>query len=189
MIEIRFHGRGGQGAVIGSKVLAVALFAEGKYVQSFPAFGVERRGAPVMAFIRADESYIDLRCEIYTPDHIIVLDPSLLDAVDVSKGLKPGGTILINFDRPPSHFADRFKGYEVATINASGIAVRHELGSRQHPIVNTAILGAFARQTGLCSIDAIAEAVAGEVPFKVKANVQAARDAYEELVISEGVAQ
>jgi 2-oxoacid:acceptor oxidoreductase gamma subunit (pyruvate/2-ketoisovalerate family) len=185
MIEIRFHGRGGQGAVIGSKVLAVALFSEGKFVQSFPAFGVERRGAPVMAFLRMDTAEIDLRCEVYNPDHIIVLDPSLLDSVDVSKGLKTGGTILINSDREPQTFT-RFADYSVATIDASALAVKHELGSRQHPIVNTAILGAFARQTGMVSLESVLEAVAQEVPFKRDANKQAATDAFTMIKMNGG---
>ena len=184
MIEIRFHGRGGQGGVIASKVLAVSLFSEGKFVQSFPAFGVERRGAPVMAYLRVDEQYIDLRCEVYSPDHIVVLDPSLLDAVDVAAGLKKGGTILINSDRPPSYFQERYPDFKIATIDASDIAVRHKLGTRQHPIVNTAILGAFARQSGLCNIDSVAEAITGEVPFKLEENAQAAREAYDQIMLN-----
>ena len=180
MREIRFHGRGGQGAVIASKVLAVALFSEGQYVQSFPAFGVERRGAPVMAYVRAEKEYIDLRCEIYTPDNVIVLDPSLLEAVDVTAGLREGGTILINSDRDPAGFPN-FSKFKVATIDASAIAVEHGLGSRQHPIVNTAILGAFARQTGIVGLDSVVDAIAGEVPFKREENSQAARDAYDKL--------
>jgi 2-oxoisovalerate ferredoxin oxidoreductase gamma subunit len=180
MIEIRFHGRGGQGAVIASKMLAVALFSEGQYVQSFPAFGVERRGAPVTAFTRVDKDYIDLRCEIYTPDYVVVLDPSLLDAVDVTKGLKSGGFILINSDKQPKDF-QAFSDYSTATVDASSIAVQHGLGTRQHPIVNTAILGAFARQTGLVKLDSILEAVREEVPFKQDANVEAARQAYQQV--------
>ena len=183
MIEIRFHGRGGQGAVVASKVLAVALFSEGKFVQSFPAFGVERRGAPVMAFTRVDADYIDLRCEIYNPNHVIVLDPSLLEAADVSKGLREGGTILINSDHPPTDF-DQFSSFEVATIDASAIAVDHGLGTRQHPIVNTAILGAFARQSGLVGLDSVVEAIKGEVPFKLEENAQAARDAFEQVAMT-----
>ncbi|MFQ6090097.1 MAG: 2-oxoacid:acceptor oxidoreductase family protein, partial [Candidatus Bipolaricaulia bacterium] len=104
MKEIRFHGRGGQGAVVASQILASALFKEGKYVQSFPAFGVERRGAPVAAFIRVDEEPILLRCEIYRPDHVVVLDPTLIAAVDVATGLKGGGWVLINSDREPAEF-------------------------------------------------------------------------------------
>jgi len=180
MIEIRIHGRGGQGGVIASKILAVALFSEGRYVQSFPAFGVERRGAPVQAFLRADDNYIDLRCEVYNPEHVVVLDPSLLDAVDVTKGMPKGGTILINSDHEPEYFDEKYGDYSVATVDASGIAVAHRLGSKQHPIVNTAILGAFARQSGLCSIDSIADAIGDQVPIKQEANAQAARDAFEQ---------
>ena len=182
MIEIRIHGRGGQGAVIASKILAVALFSEGRYVQSFPAFGVERRGAPVAAFTRLDEDYIDLRCEIYTPDFVIVLDPSLLEAVDVTSGLRDGGSILINSDRPPGSFG-QYKAYKVATIDASALAVKHGLGTRQHPIVNTAILGAFARHSGLLKLDSILEAIRDEVPFSPDENAQAAHEAYEQLLL------
>jgi len=185
MIEIRFHGRGGQGAVIASKVLAVAIFSEGRFVQSFPAFGVERRGAPVMAFVRVDEAYIDLRCEVYHPNNVIVLDPSLLESVDVTAGLSEEGTILINSDREPSHFK-QFEDYKTATIDASSVAVEHGLGTRQHPIVNTAILGAFARQTGIVGIDSVVEAITGEVPFKQNENAQAARDAFERVVLNGG---
>ena len=110
MHELRIHGRGGQGAVIASKVLAVALFREGRCVQSFPAFGVERRGAPVTAFLRVDDAPVRLRCEVAEPDALIVLDPTLIDAVDVTAGLKPGGSILINSERAPEHYAE-LKGY------------------------------------------------------------------------------
>ena len=91
MREIRFHGRGGQGAVIASKILAEAFFREGKYVQSFPAFGAERRGAPVAAFTRVDENPIRIRTQIYAPDTVVVLDPSLLESADITSGLKPKG--------------------------------------------------------------------------------------------------
>src|SRR5512135_2869983 len=104
MRELRIHGRGGQGAVIASKLLASALFHEGRWVQSFPAFGVERRGAPVTAFLRIDEVPIRLRCEVTAPDALIVLDPTLIQAVDVTAGLKPGGSILINADGPPEDY-------------------------------------------------------------------------------------
>ena len=98
MVEVRFHGRGGQGAVVASEILATALFHEDKAVQAFPAFGVERRGAPVAAFLRCDDTPIRLRCQIYQPDQVIVLDPTLLSAVDVTAGLKNDGSILINSD-------------------------------------------------------------------------------------------
>ena len=96
MIEIRFHGRGGQGAVIASKILASALFKEGKHAQAFPAFGGERRGAPVMAFTRFDKKNITRRSMVYEPDHVVILDESILGVADVTSGLKEGGWILIN---------------------------------------------------------------------------------------------
>jgi 2-oxoacid:acceptor oxidoreductase gamma subunit (pyruvate/2-ketoisovalerate family) len=182
MIEIRFHGRGGQGAVVASKLLASAFFKEGKFVQSFPAFGVERRGAPVMAFLRSNNERIKLRTNIYQPDHIVVLDPTLIEVVDVTGGLKPEGWVLINSDRHPGEFKN-FSSFRVATIDASRIAVKHGLGSRTQPIVNTAILGAFSRSTGLVSIDAVVESIEESAPVKKEANVQAALEAYEDIVL------
>ena len=178
MIEVRIHGRGGQGAVIASKVLADAVFREGRYVQSFPSFGVERRGAPVTAFTRIDERPVRLRCQIYNPDHVMVLDPSLMQVVDVTAGLKDGGWVLINSGQPPSAFGlpPRFR---VATVDANTIAVKYRLGPRNTPIVNTAILGAFARITGIVSLDAVANAVYAAVPSKREDNVAATREAFE----------
>jgi 2-oxoacid:acceptor oxidoreductase gamma subunit (pyruvate/2-ketoisovalerate family) len=180
MIEIRFHGRGGQGAVVASKVLAVAFFHEALYVQSFPAFGVERRGAPVMAFLRVDRQRIHLRVNIYEPDHIIVLDPTLIGAVDVTAGLKQNGWLLINSHQPPEAFSS-LKGFRTATVDATSIAIRNGLGSRTNPIVNTAILGAFSRVTGLVGIDSIALAIREELSGKKDENAKAAREAYNEI--------
>ena len=178
MIEIRFHGRGGQGAVVASKVLAVAFFHESLYVQSFPAFGVERRGAPVMAFLRVDRQPINLRVNIYQPDHIVVLDPTLLGAIDVTSGLKQDGWILINSHQPPEVFSN-LKSFRTATVDATSIAIENGLGSRTNPIVSTAILGAFSKATGLVGIDSIALAIREEVPGKRDENVKAAREAYQ----------
>ena len=180
MIEIRFHGRGGQGAVVASKVLAVAFFHENLYVQSFPAFGVERRGAPVMAFLRVDRQPINLRVNIYQPDHIVVLDPTLLGAIDVTAGLKQEGWILINSHQPPGVFSD-LKGFRTATVDATSIAIQNGLGSRTNPIVSTAILGAFSKVTGLVGIDSVALAIREEVPGKRNENAKAAREAYNEV--------
>lgn len=179
MIEIRFHGRGGQGAVIGSKVLAMALFSEGKFVQSFPAFGVERRGAPVTAFLRADENFINLRNEIYAPDHVIILDPTLMNNPAIFAGLKKGGWVLVNskLGVQGSNLAEN----KVAVVDASGIAVKNRLGNVTSPIVNTAILGAFAKITGMCSIDSVCSAIKKGVPVKPEENAKAAREAYEEV--------
>lgn len=180
MIEIRFHGRGGQGAVVASKVLAVAFFHEGFYVQSFPAFGVERRGAPVMAFLRVDRDPIQLRVNIYRPDHIIVLDPTLIGAVEVTSGLKPKGWILINSGHSPETF-NELKNFRIATVDATSIAIRNGLGSRTNPIVNTAILGAFSKVSGLVGIDSIALSIREETPGKKNENAKAAREAYQEV--------
>jgi 2-oxoacid:acceptor oxidoreductase gamma subunit (pyruvate/2-ketoisovalerate family) len=186
LIEIRTHGRGGQGAVIASKVLANALFKEGRFVQAFPAFGVERRGAPVVAFTRFDEEPIKLRCEIYKPDHLIVLDEALTQTIDITAGLKDGGWIIINTRRPASSFEYGEK-YKLAVVDANEIAWRHRLGSRAQPIVNTAILGAFSKATGLVSIDAVVEAVGESVPLKKEENKKAAKDAFNETIVDAAV--
>jgi 2-oxoacid:acceptor oxidoreductase gamma subunit (pyruvate/2-ketoisovalerate family) len=177
MREFRFHGRGGQGTVVASKLLAVALFLEGRQVQSFPMFGVERRGAPVTAFLRFDEAPILLRCEILEPDDLVVLDPTLMGAVDVTSGLKPRGSILINSDRPPEDYPALLERFRVATVNASSIAIRHGLGSKTQPIVNTAILGAFATDSGLVRLESVCAAIREEVPMHVEENVAAAMEA------------
>ena len=180
MLEIRFHGRGGQGAVVASKMLAVAFFKEGKGVQSFPTYGAERRGAPVAAFIRVDDKPVLYHHNIYTPTHVVVLDPSLMERVDVTQGLKEGGFVLVNTKLKPSDFPD-LKGYDVHVVDASGIAVKHGLGSPENPIVNTAVLGAFAKASGLVGLPAVLEAVKEESPIKVKANLAAAEEAYHSV--------
>jgi len=179
MIEVRFHGRGGQGAVIGSKILAQAIFAEGLFPQAFPAFGVERRGAPVTAFLRWDESYINIRNEIYSPDYIIVLDGTLMNNPTIFSGLKEGGWVLVNAKTQITN--DKLTKNKIAIVDASEIAVRNRLGNKTSPIVNTAILGAFAKITGVCSIDAVCEAIKKGVPVKPEENAKAAREAFESV--------
>lgn len=178
MIEIRCHGRGGQGAVIASKALASAAFHEGRSVQSFPAFGVERRGAPVMAFTRIDDKPIRVRSQIYQPDHLIVLDATLIETVNVATGLKREGLIVVNSERSPDEFGHLGR-FRIATVDASHIAVEHGLGTPQQPIVNTAILGAYAKASGAVGLDAILTAIAEAVPSGTEANQAAAREAYE----------
>ncbi len=182
MQEIRFHGRGGQGAVIGSEVLAHAFFIEDKYVQAFPAFGVERRGAPVAAFCRMDEAHINLRNEIYTPDHVVVLDSTLIRTYRVTGGLKKGGTVVINGKKPPAEYQVLLGGdFRVFVVNAAAIAVEHGLGSPSNPIVNTAILGAFSKAAGLVDIASVEKAIEEYVPTKKENNKKAARAAYERV--------
>jgi 2-oxoacid:acceptor oxidoreductase gamma subunit (pyruvate/2-ketoisovalerate family) len=179
MIEIRFHGRGGQGAVMASKILASALFKEGKYAQAFPAFGAERRGAPVMAFTRFDRKAITRRSMVYEPDHVVVLDEPILEVVDVTAGLKENGWILINTPKPPSAFS-RLGQFRVATVDANRIAQENGLGSVTSPVVNTVILGAFAKITGLVGVKAVLEGIKEYVPSKPEANVAAAKAAFEQ---------
>ena len=172
MTEIRIHGRGGQGAVAAAHVLALSLFREGKWVQAFPHFGVERRGAPVAAFVRFDSSPIELRCHIYHPDYVIVLDPTLADSSAVTEGLAEGCSVLLNSDQSPEKM-ERFSEYRVATVDASSIAVEHKLGASANPIVNTAILGAFARYSGLVTLESVTGAVMELIKRKQDANVAA----------------
>ena len=178
MVEIRFHGRGGQGTVVASKILADAVAMEGNWVQAYPEYGVERRGSPVVAFLRIDNQQIYDKSKVYTPDHVIVVDPTLIGAVDVTQGLKPGGTIIINSDRKPEDFS--FSGnFKVRTFNATEIAVKHKLGSLASPIVNTAMVGAVSKMLGLTRFESLEAAIREGVPVKPEDNVLAARETYE----------
>ena len=159
MIEIRFHGRGGQGSVTAAEILAKAAFKDGKYVQSFPFFGVERRGAPVMAFTRIDDKPIDLRYQIYNPDYVLVLDDGLMNVVDVFSGIKDDSEIIINIP-------EKYKGsgkHNIYSIDATGIAL--DLLGRN--IVNTIILGYFAKKTQEVSIESLIEVIKETFPGKV----------------------
>ena len=182
MLEIRTHGRGGQGAVVASEILADAFFREKKFVQAFPAFGVERRGAPVVAFTRVSDGDIRERCEIYEPDHLIVLDPVLIDTVNITAGLKEGGWIVINTNRDMTG-NPLLKKYRIATVDANTIALKHGLGSRSAPIVNTSIIGAFAGATKLVGLEAVLEAVQEFVPLRKENNAKATEEAFKSVVI------
>lgn len=172
MIEIRFHGRGGQGAVTAAEILAKAAFKDGKYVQAFPFFGVERRGAPVMAFTRIDDKPIDIRYQIYNPDYVLVLDDGLINVVDVFSRLKENSEVIINI-------ADEYKAKTntpVYSIDATGIAL--EILGRN--IVNTIILGYFAKKTQIVSIDALIDVIKETFPGKVgELNAEATKKAYD----------
>ncbi len=175
MIEIRLHGRGGQGAVTAAELLAVSAFDDGREAQAFPAFGVERRGAPVMAFCRIAEKPIRVRTQIYAPDYVIVQDSTLLEAVDVLSGLKDSGTVLINSEQSPAELGLKTAA-KVVSVPATQIAME-ELG---RPIMNTVLLGAFAGVSGAISFEAIERSIKhrfkGELGEK---NIKAARRAYE----------
>ncbi len=178
MVEIRFHGRGGQGTVVASKVLADALAKEGNYVQAYPEFGVERRGSPVVAFIRIDSKPIYDKSRIYAPGHVVVVDPTLVEAIDVTEGLQEGGTIIVNTDKKPEELGLPGR-FNVRTINATEIAVKHKLGSLAAPIVNTAIVGAVIKILGLTKLESLNQAIREVIPIKPEDNVRAATEAYE----------
>jgi pyruvate ferredoxin oxidoreductase gamma subunit/2-oxoisovalerate ferredoxin oxidoreductase gamma subunit len=184
MQEIRFHGRGGQGTVVASILLAKAFFKAGYEVQTFPLFGVERRGAPVEAYLRLDRQKILTRNNVYTPDHVVVQDAKLLQGVDVTKGLKPGGWILLNSPEPPEEL-NAFSGYRLAFVDATQIAVKCDLGTRTHPIINTAMIGAFARMMGMPPLDIISEAIQAEITTHPGKNIQASKEAYEQVRLME----
>lgn len=179
MIEIRIHGRGGQGGVTLAKLLAAAEHREGKSVQAFGVYAAERSGAPVQAFLRIDEELIHNPNQIYEPDHLIVLDPTLISPAILS-GLKPGGWILFNCDQAPEHYAaqERGKKFRIATVDATAIAVKNGLGSASVPIVNTALAGAMARLLDM-NLDSVIEAF-GDFGFG-GGNVEAAREAFETI--------
>jgi len=181
MKEIRFHGRGGQGAVIASNILAEAAFAEGKDVQAFPYFGVERRGAPVTAFVRLDVRPIRIKYNIYNPNYVIVLDESLLKAVDVTAGLQEPGIVVVNSTRAPE--AMEMQHLKVAAVDATSIALDHGLGSKVAPIVNTIMLGAFVTATGEVKLESVLAAIPGQVPVKAEANSRACEKAAEQVKV------
>jgi 2-oxoacid:acceptor oxidoreductase gamma subunit (pyruvate/2-ketoisovalerate family) len=186
MVGIRFHGRGGQGAVVASKILAHAYFKQGLYVQAFPSFGMERKGAAVSAFVRLDNIPIVERGEIKNPSSIIVLDSSLLNKVDIAQGAKSGALILVNCkqDSRP-HIGGSFR---VAGVDAVKIALEYRLGSKMAPIINTVILGAYARLSGDLTLSNLLEAIEKGIPANPRQNMEAAEAAYQSVFgISGGV--
>ena len=180
LVEIVFHGRGGQGSVTAANLFVAAALKDGnKGVQAFPFFGAERRGAPVRAFARISGDEIHLRSEIYTPDIVIVLDESIMDMVDVLKGLKKNGRILINTTKNPKDF-DFSKKYDVATVDATGIALKHEILVGGIPVVNTPILGAVPKILDRVTLKSIQDTVKGKWKGELAdKNVKATQDAYD----------
>lgn len=181
MIEVRWHGRGGQGAVTSVELLALAAIEEGKYAQGFPAFGPERRGAPVMAYNRVSETPIRIRSGIYQPDVVVVLDPSLMTLVNVTDGLKSEGLLIVNTAKSEKEIRDtlKYKG-KLATVDATHIA-REELGL---PIANTTMLGAVLKATRVLrfeSLNAPIEERFGRIAAK---NKNALKRAYDSVKIS-----
>jgi pyruvate ferredoxin oxidoreductase gamma subunit len=173
MIEVRFHGRGGQGSVTAAEILAKAAFEDGKYSQAFPFFGVERRGAPVMAFTRIDDKPIEVRYQIYNPNYVLVLDDGLIEVIDVYSGLKDNGEVIINTNKEGLNSKEN-----TSIIDATSIALEN-IGLN---IVNTIMLGSFAKKTGAVSLDSITKVIKNTFPGKIgDKNSKAAEIAYEQI--------
>ena len=181
MLQIRIHGRGGQGVVTAAELLSVAAFEQGRHAQAFPSFGSERTGAPVVAFCRISDTAIRLREPILAPDVLIVQDATLLHQVDVFQGLQPDGYVLINSRRSFHELglADieaRFQAQRLITVPATEIAIRH-LG---RPLPNAVLLGGFAALSGLITLDAVAHAIRDKFSGAVaEGNVAAASEAHD----------
>ena len=181
MIEIRLHGRGGQGAVTSAELLALAAINQGKYAQAFPSFGPERRGAPVVAFCRIDEKPIRIRTNIYNPDLVLVLDPSILRLINVTSGLKKDGILITN---------TKYSGEEIrnelgiknalATVNATKIAVE-ELGL---PITNTTMLGALLKAREVVPPESLVDPLKNRFGRIAEKNIKAFKRAYEETELT-----
>lgn len=172
--------------MLAAEILAKAAFLEGKHPQSFPFFGVERRGAPVTAYSRIDDKPVGVRTSITEPDVVVVLDASLLKAVNVTAGLKKDGLLVANTHSPPEALGKLFAG-RVATVDATAIAIAHGLGSRAVPILNTAMLGALVQASGVVRLESVLTAIESSVPAKPTENRAAATDAAKNLRVLQKV--
>jgi pyruvate ferredoxin oxidoreductase gamma subunit len=181
MLQVRFHGRGGQGVVTAAEMLSIAAFEQGRHAMAFPSFGSERTGAPVVAFCRIDDREIRLREPILAPDVLIIQDSTLLHQVDVFQGLNPDGYVLINSTRSfdelgVGDITQRFRHERLTNVPATEIAMKH-LG---RPMANAVLLGGFAALSGLITLNAVSHAIRDKFSGKVAdGNVSAAAEAYE----------
>jgi 2-oxoacid:acceptor oxidoreductase gamma subunit (pyruvate/2-ketoisovalerate family) len=179
MIEVRFHGRGGQGAVTSAELIAQAAIKQGMYAQAFPSFGPERRGAPVQAFLRVSDKPIRLRSKIYKPDHVIILDPTLLGTVNCTDGLKPDGFVIINTNKSPDDLKKLFPQRNIAAVDASTIA-KEEMGV---PITNTTMLGSLIKATEIVNVESLGEPIQDRFGKIAQKNVNAYKRAHKETTI------
>ncbi len=184
--EVRFHGRGGQGAVMAAQALAVAASHDGYSAIAFPFFGAERRGAPVLAFTRFGQERLRVRTQVYEPHFVVVLDESLIDTVDVLAGLRPGGMVIVNTTRDPDRLVLSKKA-KAATVDATSVALKYT----KQAAVNTAMLGAFAKATGLITLEGVEAGIMEVFGRRLSKeiadrNVAAARAAYEATRLGEG---
>lgn len=183
LTEIRWHGRGGQGAVTSAEILARAAISEGKYAQAFPSFGPERRGAPVLAFVRISSTQpLKVRAEILEPDVVVVLDPSLLRIMNVTSGLKERGILVVNTKKSGEQIRSEFDVKErLATVDATKIA-RELLGV---PITNTTMVGALIKATGVVKLESLFEPLRHRFGRLAERNINAMKKAFEETIIKE----
>jgi len=173
MFEIRIHSRGGQGGVTAARLLALAAIHDGKYATAAPFYGAERRGAPIVSFVRIDDKPIRIYSQIKKPDMVIVLDASVMDVVDVLQGLRNGGKVLVNSQQKKD-----FPGFSSSNVDLTGIALRENLVVSGSPILNTPVIGALAKQ-GLVSVESAKKAI--KEMFSDERNVKAAEAAYQEM--------
>jgi 2-oxoacid:acceptor oxidoreductase gamma subunit (pyruvate/2-ketoisovalerate family) len=178
MIEIRIHGYGGQGSVIASQMLAYAFFLENKHAQAFPTFGAERRGAPVEAFVRQDDKFINLRSKVISPNYVVIMAERLSKVIDVTVGLKKDGLLLINSNKNPKEFDHLKRDFQIKTLDMNAIAIRHGLGSKNSPFINTAMLGGFVGLTHLVDLESLFQTVRKFITSRVQENIEAIRESY-----------
>lgn len=178
MNEIKFHGRGGQGVVMASQMLGMAFFKAGMYPQCYSLFGGERRGAPVVSFLRVDRERIFLKCDIKFPDELLYFDPTLVNPKEIISLLKPGSRILISTKQPREDYGD-LSGFTLGLINAAEISEELGLGH----VTNSTILGAYCRFNRDLSMDYMIEAVSEMVPAKREKNLEAVKQGFENLKI------
>ncbi len=182
MIEVRIHGRGGQGGVTSAELVALAAIDEGNYAQAFPSFGPERRGAPVLSFIRVDSAPITMRYEVREPDVVVVLDPSLIAVANVTSGLKKDGVIVINTGKPIETIKKEYNiQAKTAVVDATKIA-REIMGL---PITNTTMIGALVRATGIVKLESLTEPLKHRFGRIAEKNIQVCEQAYNETIMEE----
>lgn len=183
--EIRWHGRGGQGAVTAATILArAAMYSGFKGTQAFPFFGAERRGAPIKAFTRISKSPILVHSQIYNPDVVIVLDATLIGITNVLEGAKENAFLIVNTSKKPGEMQIEGK-LNICAVDATSIALKYDLVIAGQPVVNTSILGAFSRATGLVEMKNIGRAILeGWKGDAAKRNLEAAEEAYEKVSLS-----
>jgi pyruvate ferredoxin oxidoreductase gamma subunit len=186
LVEIRWHGRAGQGLVTAAKLLGETALGTGQYFQAFPDYGPERMGAPIRAYTRLSSEPIRIHSQIETPDVVLVLDPTLIGLVDVVEGLQDGGIVIVNTNKPPQEVRKQLglegRNVRVFTVDATGIAIQ----TMGRDITNTPMLGAFARATGLFPLESIVADVRRNFSKKlrqeiVEANIRAIEMAYQSV--------